>query len=395
MGGLTIRTLGQLHFEQDGNLITDQLPVKGRALLVYLAVTGQTQTRETLAGLLWSEMPDEAARTNLRVMLSKLRKVVGAYLAISREMVGLVDKVWVDVPEFEKSAENTAVSFYAGDFLADFYVPDAPLFDEWVLIERERLRQIIINLLHTLVQQTLAKPELTDEGIVYARRILALDEWREEAHRQLMLLLARSGQRSAALAQFEQCRHILAEALGVEPSAATVALYEEIKVEGQREVGEERLRLQPEPRPTPHNLPAQTTPFIGRDEELAQIEELMAQAECRLLTLVGPGGMGKTRLSLQAAQLQLTVGGFGDGVFFVSLTAVTTPDFLITTIAQAVNFSFSGQLSPKEQLLNYLREKQLLLVLDNFDDVEARRTGLGRRAYLGGSALARCVLPSF
>jgi DNA-binding SARP family transcriptional activator len=97
MGGLTIRTLGQLHFEQDGNLITDQLPVKGRALLVYLAVTGQTQTRETLAGLLWSEMPDEAARTNLRVMLSKLRKVVGAYLAISREMVGLYEEIKVEV----------------------------------------------------------------------------------------------------------------------------------------------------------------------------------------------------------------------------------------------------------------------------------------------------------
>jgi len=105
------------------------------------------------------------------------------------------------------------VAGYRGDFLLGFSVPDAPAFDEWALLERERLRLLVIDLLQRLAEDALAR-QAYDEGAGYTRRSLALDNWREEAYRLLMRLLALAGKRSDALAQFEQCRRLLAENLG-------------------------------------------------------------------------------------------------------------------------------------------------------------------------------------
>ena len=114
-----------------------------------------------------------------------------------------------------------------------------------------------------------------------------------------------------------------------------------------------------------NNLPVQTTPFIGRDEELAEISALLADPDCRLLTLIGPGGIGKTRLAIQAAA-QVSE-AFADGVYFVVLNPLTSPDYLVPTLADTVGFSFSGQQDPQQQLLSYLSSKRMLLVLDNFE----------------------------
>jgi predicted ATPase len=168
----------------------------------------------------------------------------------------------------------------------------------------------------------------------------------------MMLLLAKSGQRSAALAQYETCRRHLAEELGVDPSAETQVLYTRLKAAAV---------------PHPHNLPPQTTPFVGRETELARIANYLETPDCRLLTLVGLGGVGKTRLALQAAAANLAL--FQDGVFFVSLTAVDSPEALVAHLAGALNFSPGGPLDPKAQLLNYLRSKEVLLALDNFEQL--------------------------
>ncbi|MBV7326910.1 hypothetical protein KFU94_01350 [Chloroflexi bacterium TSY] len=120
----------------------------------------------------------------------------------------------------------------------------------------------------------------------------------------------------------------------------------------------------------PTNLPAQPTPFIGRAKELAEIRQLLRDdANCRLLTLLGPGGIGKTRLAIEAATGLLDL--FPDGVYFVGLAAVGTAETIGTAIADAFGFTFSGNMEPDAQLTNYLRAKRLLLVVDNLEHLLA------------------------
>ena len=130
-----------------------------------------------------------------------------------------------------------------------------------------------------------------------------------------------------------------------------------------------------------HNLPVQPTPFVGRQTELNEIQRLLSEPACRLLTLIGPGGIGKTRLALEAARLLVESPSdhsafqprfevndrLKDGLYFVPLQSLTSSDFIVPTIADALHFTFYGEGSPKTQLLHYLREKHLLLLLDNFE----------------------------
>jgi len=137
------------------------------------------------------------------------------------------------------------------------------------------------------------------------------------------------------------------------------------------ELGMDRLSLQSKLVATSNisspkiNLPIFPTPLIGRDRELEKLNELLRDPQCRMLTLVGPGGIGKTRLAIEAAACMQEV--FADGVYFIPLASVGSIDAVIATIANAIHFSFHGPIDPKLQLLNYLQDKQLLLIVDNVE----------------------------
>jgi predicted ATPase/DNA-binding SARP family transcriptional activator len=316
-----------------------------------------------LAGLLWGDKPEASAKANLRKSLSGLRHLLGDALVITRRTVAFNRDTayWLDVEVLESAWAGgqtaseepqrlrDAVELYRGEFLEGLSVRRALGFEEWVLSERERLRQLVLRALHRLSVACTDRGEYA-AAIEYTNRLLALEPWQEEAHRQLMALLARSGQRSAALAQYETCRQILAEELGVEPLPETQALYHRLKT--RREAA-------------PHNLPPQTTPFVGRQAELAQIARYLDRADCRLLTLIGAGGIGKTRLALQAASQALDT--FADGVYFVPLAGISSSEFLVPAIGEAIGYSLSGEADPKQHLLNRLQQKEMLLVLDNFE----------------------------
>ncbi|MBC7871520.1 MAG: hypothetical protein H7Y09_11830, partial [Chitinophagaceae bacterium] len=216
-----------------------------------------------------------------------------------------------------------------------------------------------------------------EQAITVARRWLALDTLREEAHQQLMRLYAWSGNHAAALRQYKEVTRILEVELHIQPDAETTALYEmiqarrlpiplqEISLMAQQADTPTQMTFVP-PTSLPHvKLPAQMTPFIGRIDELTEINRLLNDPTCRLLTLVGQGGIGKTRLAIQAAQNLADT--FTDGVYFVSLASIYYPEFVVQTVAAQIACFPANQEDVKVHLLDYLRDKRMLFVVDNFE----------------------------
>ena len=365
---------------------------KAQALLYYLAVTGRPHTRPTLAGLFWGDQPEAAARTSLSKCLSNLRELVGDALLVDRQTVAFNrDQPYqLDTERFAAglsapltpathTSYQNALTHYRGDFLEGFYVRDAPDFEQWVLVQRAHYREAVMQGLHTLANYAEQQGDLP-QAITHTRRLLTLEPWREEAHRQLMTRLARSGQRAAALAQFESCRRILDEELAVEPDVETVALVETIRAgdfdklypgEATRQQGDKVHLDHPVTPSLPHlvtnNLPISTTPLIGRERELVELSEMLGNPYCRLITIMGGGGMGKTRLALAAATAQ--VNNFRHGAAFVSLAAISEPTFMAHAVLQALEQPRQGSQNAQAQLLSYLRDKEILLVLDNYEQL--------------------------
>ena len=204
------------------------------ALLVYLACQGRPLGRDELAELLWPERTQQQARMNLRVALYRLRAQIDPYLLISRQQLALNPNAVVDLDalQFERYLAagqlELATALYRSDFLDGFYLDGSPAFEQWALLERERLRTLAIAAYQQLSVQRAAAGD-SDAAIASAQRLLQLDPLHEPTHRQLMRLLAQSGQRSAALAQYESCRQLLTAELEVPPDETTTALYEQIR----------------------------------------------------------------------------------------------------------------------------------------------------------------------
>ncbi|HSD57658.1 MAG TPA: BTAD domain-containing putative transcriptional regulator, partial [Methanotrichaceae archaeon] len=331
------------------------------ALLCYLALNEGSHSRDALAGLLWGEMPEERARANLRMALYNLQQLLPGYFTVTRTSVAFdrQQPFWLDVDAFESAIETKpvdlpalreAVDLYRGDILEGIFVEGASEFETWLLNRREHLRLLALQALEKLVSKHILRGEWS-VVMGLARRILSIEPWHEAAHRHVMNAFARTGDFTAALAQFETCRRTLADELGVDPAPETVFLYERIRQVRQR--------------PTRHNLPPQFTPFIGRDFELRQINRLLADPNCRLLTLVGPGGIGKSRIALQAARAQ--TGSYLDGVYLVPLAGLGSAGLLASAILSALGLELHGMTEPRTQLLNYLRGREFLILLDSFE----------------------------
>src|SRR5262245_44883943 len=293
------------------DLLLDLRVRKELALLAYLTVEQQRHRRESLLGLLWPDMPEETARNNLRGVLAGLRRGLGAVaeaaLLADRQYVQFApaDQDTLDVAVFRSllaavgahthaiptpalsevegnggaATEHCeacvarlaeAVEFYRGDFLAGFSLPDCAPFEEWATVVREQLHQQQLQALDTLAVAHELRGDHAGQ-VAYARRQLILEPWRESAHAQAMRGLWASGQRGAALEQYEACRRILADELGLSPSPELTALYQQIRTTSS-ELGVKRSEL-PEPglrtlnvkliTHNSHNLPTPPTSFVG------------------------------------------------------------------------------------------------------------------------------------
>src|SRR5262245_12710460 len=247
MASLEIGLLGAFQLRLGGQPI--ELPGRReRALLAYLAMpAGEPRSRDKLSGMLWSERGDKQARDSLKQAVLKLRKALDgaqpAPLQSDRDFVTL-DRtaVLVDAAEFERliqagtpDAIAQAAALYRGDLLDGFEVRD-PAFEEWLLIERQRLRDLARRAMARLLDDRMAEGAY-DQAAALAHRLLMLDPLHEAAHRALMLVYAEQGQTALALRQYQQCRDALQRDLGVSPETETDNLYRSIQ-EGRSRSGQ-------------------------------------------------------------------------------------------------------------------------------------------------------------
>lgn len=373
MPRLKLRWLGAPQIELDGSPVAVERH-KTIALLAYLSVTAQPHQRDHLAAYFWPDYPARKAYAYLRQSVWELNKALGAdWLEADREVVSLriAEDMWIDTARFQSlltgqpadptDSLNEAVAIYRGDFMIGFTLRDSPDFDEWQSAHTEHLRQQFSLALENLTRAYAAHDEY-DTAIATAHKWLMLDSLNEAAHRELMRLYARAGQRSTALRQYTLCVNVLRDELGIEPEAATTALFEQIR-SGALAAAARAIPTPPKPVSWVRQSPTQATPFVGRESELAGIARLLSKPNCRLLTLVGPGGIGKTRLAIQAANNQAAA--FQHGAHFINFAAVPSIDGLITAIISSLHLSAGGD--EKTRLLDFVREKQLLLVMDNFE----------------------------
>lgn len=391
MTKLTFTFLGTFKVTAAAGTIRSFRTDKMRALLTYLVLEPpHSHRRERLAALLWPESDHKNALYNLRLTLHRLRQALREALPDSDAIFTITrggvefhpEAVQSDADRFQQLLATSAahphssladcesciehlqqaVDLYHGELLAGMGIPDAPAFEEWLLLRRETLQHLMLSALHQLVAAYEARGN-HERALEYARRKLNQDLSLEESHVQVIRILAQLGHVGQALIQYERCRQYLNEMFGMEPSLETEALVEQIRDRAVTPASAQATG-QP-PLLPPHNLPAQLTSFFGRRHELQELMTFLQQPGRRLVTLVGPGGMGKTRLALEVAQRLLT--SFSDGVFFVPLAALTDPSTVASAIATALDLTITADLP--QALYGALRSKHLLLILDNCEQL--------------------------
>lgn len=406
---LSLKLLGSTEVRLGSDLLSSFGSRKAQALLYYLATIDGVCTRDTAAGLLWPEMSEKKAKSNLRVAIASVKQHIGAHLDVSSTGLAFNRKLPYesDVETFRNSlavalrqrnleAIQEANALYKGEFLQGFHLHNAAPFEEWLVQQREHLRMLAIQGLESLGAFCLDQKAYAT-GLAAARQLLMLEPWHENAHRQIMLLLALSNQRAAALAHFEVCQRQLRDELDVAPAPETVALYESIKAGDFEQPAApllrraaEMLRVRdeappaepapPQPPLPPNNIADPLAGFVGRTSELAFACQQLTEFESRLLTILGPGGMGKSSLAQQVAQhlLHAHAGHFPHGIFMVSLLGANTNadpngagDIILMAIAEAIGAELRSDAPYLAQLIASLRDRRSLIILDNLEHLIA------------------------
>jgi predicted ATPase/DNA-binding SARP family transcriptional activator/Flp pilus assembly protein TadD len=391
---LILSLLGPPRVAVQGRTVVGPNRPRTLALLAYLAVEAhRAHERGALAVLLWPDQPEKQAFQNLRQTLFRLRRAISDGVADQPHLLVGPKAIqfdrhsdyWLDVEVFRELLAHTkrhphrrldvcpvclsrlveAAELYRGDFMGGFYASGSLVLDEWLLIEREELRQQTCAALHALASAHLAQGE-PEAACRYAKRLLHLNPWDEVAQRLAMRALVLGEGRNVALHHYRAFRQALAEELGVEPEEETRALAAQIATGQVPEEG---------PQAPVSRIPMPATPLVGREAQQEQIGELLAGREQRLLTLYGPGGCGKTRLALEIAAGQVPL--WRDGVWFVPLVEVPSAEALVDALAVALDLPAGDKPLEMEHLVDFLRPRELLLVLDGFEHLVAGASLVG------------------
>lgn len=361
---LEVHLLGKFEIRYKKKSIT--IPSRpAQTLFAYLILNaGSAPRREKLAGLLWPDSLEQTARENLRHALWRLRKAFPSskteYLLTDDLSIAFNGSAeyWLDAAEIERLSENAsadelirALSAYEGELLPGLY-------EEWVVLEREHLYATFEHHMARLMSLLQGQARWLDI-LDWAERWIRLGQKPEPAYRALMTAHAAKGDLSKVAATYERCLKSLRE-FGVEPSEQTRQLYQDLK-SGKKDLKTNPALMQTFVGEVSSNIPSPLTSFIGREHELREIERLLSSS--RLLTLTGPGGVGKTRLAIQSASNIRK--NFKDGVSWVSLVGLSDENLIPQEIAGSLGLRQDSNEPLIQTLKSYLKSKDLLLVIDN------------------------------
>lgn len=324
MPHLELTFLGTFQIIRDGRPVPRFRVNAARALLAYLAVEAdRPHRRETLAGLLWPEVPDATALKYLRHTLSELRKAIGdddhtAFLHITRSTLQFnLDRsasAWLDVAAFMRGAHSPTLSdleqaaaLYRGPFLVGFSLEGSPAFEEWLLVWQQQLARLAIDVLYRAATQ---RAEGGDSGkaIAQAQQLLTIEPLHEAALRLLMQLLVQAGRRTEALAHYETYGHTLAHELNIQPSPELIAEHDRIRAGLWLPTVWTPTLWTPTPRSEPAASAAPRHTFVAREHELARLDRALARVRCGqggLVFVTGGAGSGKTALLAEFMQRAL------------------------------------------------------------------------------------------
>jgi predicted ATPase/DNA-binding SARP family transcriptional activator len=332
-------------------------------LLVYLAMKRTWVGRAELAALLWPDQDSKLAYTNLRKALFRLQRFPWAN-QIEGQGSALRFDVTTDVQAFESALREhrttEALPLFRGALLTGFDEGSNDAWSGWLSFERDRLQ----SAWRSATQERLVGDIDAAEAIDLAARLLDADPLDDVALQAYMTWLTRAGQAARARQAYREYVARLADELGLEPGSELKALHDSLGTVASTAGA------------APTASPPADDRFVGRTVELRRAASLLAQDDCRLLTVTGPGGVGKTRLGQRV--LRECAPRFADGAYFVALDDLTEAEELGARLARDLGIELKGRADPFEQVIEALRTRQVLLLLDNFEQLTAAVPQVGR-----------------
>jgi predicted ATPase/DNA-binding SARP family transcriptional activator len=360
-----------------------------KALLALLLEPNRSVAHEHLIDALWGESPPAKARNALQVHVSALRDRLetgaerGSVIGTTPTGYQLnVPEEALDSRRFERLAAEGRAALFSGDSaVAARLLQQAeglwrgPAFadvtyDDFAAHEVARLEELRRSTFEDLADAELAVGD-HEEMIPRLRAFVDSEPLRERARAQLMLALYRAGRQSDALAEYRAARETLVDEIGIEPGPALQALERAI-LQQDESLAAPTASVRPLTRRV--DLPAPPTALLGRDTELTEAVDLLRSRGARLMTLTGPGGVGKTRLAIEIARSVASAGAHG--AVFVDLSHLSDPGLVAPTIAHALRLSVGGRMV-EEALAEALAQDAPLLVLDNFEQLTEAAPLLG------------------
>jgi predicted ATPase/DNA-binding SARP family transcriptional activator len=373
------RLLGKLEVNADGVDLTPVRPQQRALLALLLLRMGEVVAIDDLVEGLWGPRPPETAQKALHGHISALRKRLGAERIETRppgyrlRLAGgdeldahrferVLAEARTDGPSARSRKLREALALFRGEALSDFR------YEEFAAPEAVRLEELRLTVVEEQIDAELELGRHA-EIVPELERLVVDHPLRERMRAQLMLALYRAGRQADALQAFQEARVRLVGELGIEPGPALQRLERRILNHDPELAAPDARSLERSLASARASLPPQPTPLIGREREIEEVTDLLRRPEVRLVTLTGTGGTGKTRLAVQAAAG--LVDAFADGVVFVGLAPLQDPDLVLPTAAQALGIGATSRDTLAEELARGLRNRELLLVFDNFEHLLA------------------------